>query len=629
MRWIHVLGIALSLGAMGCNEFSNRPIEEAHRAPASQSLRSPDRVASVPADLVISAGGIALPEARFGEPYVAHLFATGPTDVCWNLVEGSLPQGLALDSHTGMISGRVLTPDAGHVKVRVEAVSPCGAVEAFTARGVSEELVLVHGGRCVWDQDCIADEVCREDGTCREEVASGEVRPIGPIVRMERFPPASPGELHELQNALVVSNTYGRTGSPCRVTDRELVLREGLRKDTSICYQLPGEIQIPATPGERIDWVLYTDHYDARYAMMRGDDTPQGWRWALHSGPMDGHVIASRVCGLHKDCPFVSQATPVLLGADATDGATSCRTRPMGLRLKTQSRTVLPGHQAPWGVGTGGAPLHQLLLADAHVTEGCDWRKLAGSVTYLLLEGGAPHPLVHLERPEVILGSLPHSIPVSGLASIAAGENAGTSSYLDGFFWSVDQPLGNPPVEPLAGLSTTYNLRAYRTGEYIVKLSVRDSKTQQMSRETASARVIVRPSAELQVELAWSDPTADLNLHLLPPEANGNWGQSDVLHEGETPDWSQSLGVPHAEITSEPNGARLEVLRVHAQGADSGNYFIAVDQSAGATESVEATVTVWVHGKKLEAGEVTLNLGAQEFRPLFKVDVQEGWLSAL
>jgi hypothetical protein len=623
------LGAALAIGALGCNDFSNLPLEQAHRAELSPLPAGPDRLDSVPGSLVISTGGIALPDARFGEPYAAHLFASGADDVCWKLAEGALPAGLELDSKTGVIGGRIRTADPGHVVIRVSASSPCDASGTPAALGVSEELVLVHGGRCAWDQDCVSGEICREDGTCREEIASGEVQPIGPILRMERVPAASPGDLLELQDALVLSNAFARGGSPCLVTDRELVLREGFRDEITICYQLPGEVEIPASPGERVDFVLYTDHYDARYAMMRGEDTPQGWRWAAHSGPLDGHVIAARVCGLHKDCPFVSQASTVLLGTDASDGSTACRTRPTGLRLKTQSRTVVPGHQAPWGVGTGGAPLHQLLLADGFVTEGCDWRTLAGSITYLLLEGGAPHPLLHLDRHEVVLEGIPHAIPISGGSSIASGENAGTNSYLDAFIWSVQQPLGNPVVGVLAGEETTYNLRAYRTGEYVVKLQVRDAKTQQLSRETASARVIVRPSAEVHIELAWSDPDADLNLHLLPPEAHGNWGQSGVLHEGEVPAWSQVMGGVVAGIVSEPDGARLEVLRVQAAGAQAGDYHIAVDQSAGATQSVSATVTTWVHGKRMEAGELTLEIGAQEFRPILRVDVQEGWLSAL
>ena len=184
-------------------------------------------------------------------------------------------------------------------------------------------------------------------------------------------------------------------------------------------------------------------------------------------------------------------------------------------------------------------------------------------------------------------------------------------------------------MDALVGDQAIYNLRAYRTGEYVVNLQVRDSKTQQMSRETASARVIVRPSAELHVELAWSNPAADLNLHLLPPEASGNWGHAGVLHEGEVPAWSQVNGIPSAEIISEPDGASLEVLRVPASGAQPGEYHIAVDQSAGATGTVQASVTTWVHGKRMDVGELTLELGAQEFRPILRVDVQEGWLSAL
>ena len=421
LRYLGLLGAMLAISALGCNEFSNLPLERAHQQQSGPEQLGPDRVHSIPAALTISSGGTALPEARFGEPYAAHLFATGADDVCWKLAEGELPPGLALDEKTGVIAGRVRSAEPGHVTLRVMASSPCDASEGLAAVGLSEELVLVHGGRCVWDQDCLSGDVCREDGTCREEVASGEVRAIGPILRMERVPAAAPGDLLELVDALVVANSFARGASPCRVTDRELVLRTTLRGETTICYQLPGEVQIPATPGERVDLVLYTDHYDARYAMLRGEDTLQGWRWAAHSGPLDGHVIGARVCGLHKDCPFVSQAETVLLSADAADGSTDCRTRPTGMRLKTQSRTVLPGHQAPWGVGTGGAPLHQLLLANGFVTEGCDWRRLAGGMTYMLLEGGAPHPLLRLDRHEIVLQEIPHAITISGEASIAAG----------------------------------------------------------------------------------------------------------------------------------------------------------------------------------------------------------------
>ena len=162
------------------------------------------------------------------------------------------------------------------------------------------------------------------------------------------------------------------------------------------------------TPGERVELRAYFGRLEDRYLMVRGDTTSQGWRWAAYSGHLDDYSLRREVCGVHKDCPFVTHATPALLNVPVTGGL--CDESPMGLRLPAQKKVVLPGQTANWGEASDGNALYLLLLTGSSARQGCRYQQLAGEWGYLLLEGGRPHPLIEVQRNQVLLEQIPTQV---------------------------------------------------------------------------------------------------------------------------------------------------------------------------------------------------------------------------
>ncbi len=81
-----------------------------------------------------------LPPARAGKPYAAHLRATGGIPFyCWEVVGGSLPPGLALDTFTGRLSGTPRAAGRFAFTVRVRDYDEKGA-------GVTRSQVVVVAG---------------------------------------------------------------------------------------------------------------------------------------------------------------------------------------------------------------------------------------------------------------------------------------------------------------------------------------------------------------------------------------------------------------------------------------------------------------------------------------------------
>jgi hypothetical protein len=620
--------------AAGCGEFSNEGLEAlggGPEAPPPAALESPSPLAVPPALLTVSPDGASLPEAWFGHPYAVQFTVTGESSgpVCWRVESGKLPLGLALASDTGLLSGRLTDPEAGQDEFRIAAYAPCDAPSA-SASGVSQPFYVTRYGRCAWDLDCRAPSKCRADGVCRVDAGESCPQAVGPGLRFEPVEPLPGGDrLYTVSAAKVIFEGLARRGSLCEASDRELVLVDPSARsgERTFCYRNPGESVLPVQAGDLVDLTAYIGGHADRYAMLRTADQVQGWSWAAWSGHGDWGRMAAILCGSHKFCPFVSDATIVLSNGCNMGGA--CDAATAGLQIAGLGQIVWPGQQTPWGPSVSGKSLYTLLLSEAWAEERCANRQMAGGATYVLLEGYVPHPLMRVRRSEVALDTIPSLVSIDGAASIGAAQNADASSYIDRYDWEVVSPAGSPrtAVDPS---SPSLAFPVYVVGDYVVRLRVQDYKTGLRSEDPAEARVVVRPGAGIHIELVWSDADADLNLSLLPPGADGNWGSDSfaAASEGILPTWTNKGGKKVVTLASEPDGLPLEVLQVDSSLAETGSYVLAVESSPGTDRPITASVRVYAFGTQVDGGRWEhLTIHPNDFLKLGRIDAIDGAIS--
>jgi len=632
MKKIVFTGLLFPLLAfVGCNGFSNGELEAAHHEAAAAAEAAdkmvPSAVQDQPRPITIMSDSPGLPESRYGAPYAVQFMSESGESLCWRVEEGQLPKGLSLDTKTGLLSGRVEEAEAGYSQFRVSAYGPCEVTPVY-AHGESQDFFLTYHGKCLWDQDCAVDETCREDGTCRKEVETSCKSPVQANVRLEPVPAVKAGSLIEVTGGRVVFNGIPPEDSLCPLGDKMLVLSPGENHTRTFCYRLPGELSIPVSEGEEIDFRLMLGLYEDRYVMLRATTETQGWRWAAYSGHLDSARLWSQLCGTHKDCPFLSQTSFVLLSGCENRG--QCAPTPAGIRIKTQARVLLPGQQAPWGLGSNGEALYQVYLADAYVKERCHHDRLAGGMTYLLLEGSMPHPLIDIARDEVLLREIPTRVSFGGEGSIAAALNADDSSYIHEYLWTDQVPEGNPRTQRVEN-GANHSIDAYVVGPYLAGLEVKDGKTSLTSREPATARVLVRPSSALHVEVTWKDASENVDLHLSPPEASGGWGHSmyPPLTEALDPAWARQGSQTVATITAQPDQKTVEVLEADGALVSNGAYLLGVDQAVGATKALQATIRVYLYGKSFPGGTFHVTVPPDTFVPLASIDILDGQLVSL
>ncbi|NUN12854.1 MAG: hypothetical protein HUU55_04395 [Myxococcales bacterium] len=633
---------AFCLLFVGCGDFSNTTLEEYITPPANtpagplETPPTPSTPETKSTPLTITPKAATLPEVRPGVPYSQQfsVLETPPIPVCWKLTNGHLPSGITLDRESGRLGGVAIPDDAGVFVFSVAAVFPCDS-ETPLYFGEARNLVLETTGRCDWDQDCAANERCSNDGVCRIDVASCPL-PIGPTVRLEiPFPQITSGQLVTLYDATVVMHSIANPDiDGCEPNDHLLKLLspppttskhfDRGNAPLSLCYRLPGDSTMPVEVGEKIDIRAYFGTFGDRYAMIRPAGSTQGWRWALYSGNLDDAALWRSVCGSHKDCPFITKLAWV--GLNGCVGTGVCGTAQQGIRIATQSKVLLPGQQTAWGTGPDGASLYSLLLADAFSYQSCAAGSMIGGLTYLLLEGNRPHPLITANKTEVFLKDIPTILTVDGASSIGVAPKTDESSYISKYEWNITVPDGNPRPG-ISKTSTVAQWKAYTAGEHIVHLGVFDYKTSQQSQHDAVTRITVRPQSAVHMELRWEDPGENVNLKLIPAQALESWAHPKYppLWENSVPSWAVFEGQQAARIIAQPDGLPLELLQVDPAVIGPGKSVVAVEKSGGGQFPIRVWVRLYLYGKRIELPEIdNFVVRPGEVVPLVEWDIHNG-----
>lgn len=571
--------VVLALAAPACGDFSNTELEILFATPGEGGTVPPGSVSGdgsplSPLGALQVAPAPSLSVARFQTPFALQLSvqsAPGSEPACWELVDGALPAGLVLDGETGLLFGKASEPAGEQATVTVRAYTPCAGERA--AEG-TVTVAVVAPGACGGIEACAADEACAPDGACRLDLLTACPAPVGPGVVAE-VEGAAPG-VTSFERATVTA--HGFSSDPT-APQRLLRLRSG-GVERVLRYELPGGQELPVAAGDVIDLRVQTGPGEGRYLMVRTDEADASFQLAAHAGPIDEAHLWGSICAGLKHCPFL-QGTDVALVAGCK-GGTGCSGTPFGLRIKSVGDVVLPGSQAPWQWSNGGLPLYAALLADATTYDGCG-ETVPDSLTYLLLGGSRPHPVLEYIDPDVVLSTVPRHVTLSGARSMPSTP----AGAIDEWIWSVAMPAGAPV--PTIGKGPTLPLALYLVGDVDVRLAVLEGKPPQISPPEAGKRLHVRPGNGLHAELVWDDPAADLDLEVVPMgPASGNGGA--VLSEHGTPSWAQG-----ATVVAQPDGAPLEVLRV-PPAALTGE--LAVHVRAPLTRSLPtARLRVWLHGQ--------------------------------
>lgn len=635
--------VLLAAMTIGCGDFSNKAIEKlidpSTQNPTTQ-IESPPPISTLAtkaAALTITPKSTTLPEGRPGDPYSVQfsVLETTPGPVCWKLVGGKLPAGIALDRESGRLGGVVLPDDAGVFVFSVSAMFPCDSDNPLHA-GEAHNLVLSTTGRCEWDQDCAVGEQCSANGACRMDVAECP-EPIGPSVRLEapRLGLESGGQLLALYGATVLAHDIADPAvDGCESSDHVVKLAPSSsptpvyfdRTDdpVTLCYRMPGDSMLPVKVLEHIDIRIYFGASGDRYAMVRPAGATQGWRWALYSGNLDDAALWRSICGPHKDCPFLTKLTWV--GLNGCAGAGVCGAAPYGIRIATQSKVLLPGQQSAWGTDPDGVSLYSLLLADAFSYGTCATGPISGGLTYLLMEGNRPHPLMTVNKTEVFLDDIPATLTVDGTHSIGVAPKVGESSYIGQYAWSITVPEGTPrPGIPKTSAIAQWN--AYTAGPHVVRLGVFDYKTSQQSSDDAVTRITVRPRSAVHMEVRWEDPSENVNLKLIPAQAQESWSHPKYppLWENSTPSWASFEGQAAARIVAQPDGLPLELLQVEPSVIGLGKSVVAIEKSGGNQHPVRVWVRLYLYGKRIELPEIeNFLIRPGEVVPLVEWDIHNG-----
>lgn len=572
---VAAVAVACVLGAPACGDFSNTNLESLFSgtdaaAPGGTGSAAGGGQALEPLATLQVAPAPSLALARFQTPFALQLGVVegpaGAADVCWEVADGALLAGLVLDGDSGLLFGKAAAADGEETVVTVRAYSPC--LGPRTAEG-SVTLSLVAPGACGGSATCAADEACAPDGACRIDLATACPAPVGPGVVAELE--GAPAGLVSLERATVTAHGFSSDPS---APQRVLRLRSGTQEHV-LRYELPGGLELPVAAGDVIDLRVQSGPGDGRYLMVRTDDTEASFQLAAHAGPIDGAHLWGSICAGLKHCPYLL-GTDVALTAGCK-GGTGCSGTPFGLRIKSVGDPVLPGGQAPWQWSNDGLPLYSALLADAATFDGCG-EAVPDTLTYLLLGGSRPHPVIEYVDPDVVLGAVPRQVTLSGARSMPSTP-VGT---IDKWLWSVAMPSGAPA--PTIGDGPALTIPVYLVGDVDVRLAVQEGKPPSTSPPEAGKRLHVRPGNGLHVELVWDDPSVDLDVQVAPAGA-------ESLSERSAPSWAQG-----ATVVAQPQGAALEVIRVptSALGASPVRVWVAASPSRSVPT---ARLRVWLNGE--------------------------------
>ena len=580
-----ILAVAALLLLVSCGDFSNERLDRLFGAggsadAAGTSAGANDPGAGLPlTSLTTLTAAPGIPSqivARDRTPFALQLgvLESPEADVCFELAGFDLPPGLALDGRAGLLFGKAEPAESTTLPLRVDAFSPCEGPRA--AEG-SITFTLVAPGPCSADIDCAADESCAPDGACRHDVASVCPSPLGPGLVVEPLDGQGPG-LRVVEGATVLWNDLDPSASSTG-PDRLLRLdRQG--EPVDFLYQLPGGLLLPTSPGDTVDLrVLVGDGGDS-HLMLRTDPLQSAWTFAAYSGNVDEAVLWSTLCAGLKHCPFIKDADVVL--TTGCGSGLKCESVPLGLRIKSSSSVLLPGGQDSWLFTNDGLSLYSVLLADATTTEDCGPVTAPDVLTYLLLPGSQPHPVIESIEPDVFLTTLPRTLTISGARSMSAT----STGQVDTWLWDIRQPDGAPELE--LGEGPDLSVPLYLVGDTVLRLAVREGKPAATSPQEAALRVRAHPGNGLHVELVWDDADADLDLMLSGVASSPLTG---VLRQGSVPGWAKAA----AQLVSQPGGAPLEVLRLDKEAAESGGpWVLAVDATKG---QAKASVRVYLHGE--------------------------------
>ncbi len=201
--------------------------------------------------------------------------------------------------------------------------------------------------------------------------------------------------------------------------------------------------------------------------------------------------------------------------------------------------------------------------------------------------GDAAYPVASIECPEDI--DPPVEITLDGSGSI--DPNGESLSYE----WSViTQPIGSSSN---LGNNTDSNLNYYVdvAGNYQINLTVENQSGFRSS--PAECLFYAEPPSDIHIELSWSDPHADLDLHLLKDDPMGFFSfETDCCWCNSNPEWGDSTELDNPVLISDSSDNSIPEI-IDISEAAEGEYYVRIhyysDLGAGQTQ---ATVRIYMSG---------------------------------
>lgn len=218
------------------------------------------------------------------------------------------------------------------------------------------------------------------------------------------------------------------------------------------------------------------------------------------------------------------------------------------------------------------------------------------------------------EYPEAIIDPCPTEVEIVGPQTVRllGGTSFDPQDYYPlTYTWQTTRvPLGSATnVLQVRSELDQIDIPVDVAGEYDVTLVVHNDLDTPSPVTLCTMNVI--PADDIRVELSWSGPSADLDLHLLNDPDAEMWSPDDDMHycnRLNPPDWGESGGDDDPRLDIDDRGG-FGPENINIGSPADAEYPIKVHYysrgSAGAIET--ATVVVWAGGQKVYEGAQALD----------------------
>lgn len=218
------------------------------------------------------------------------------------------------------------------------------------------------------------------------------------------------------------------------------------------------------------------------------------------------------------------------------------------------------------------------------------------------------------EYPEAIIDPCPDTVEIVGPQAVRL---LGGTSYDPQDFYPLTYTWQTTRV-PLGSATNVLQVRSELSqidipvdvaGAYDVTLVVHNDLDTPSPVTLCTMNVI--PADDIRVELSWSGPSADLDLHLLNGAQAEMWSLDDDMHYcnlNDPPDWGESGSEDDPRLDIDDRGG-FGPENINIGSPADGEYPIKVHYfSRGGAGSIEtATVVVWAGGQKVFEGSQALD----------------------